>query len=669
MVGLVLVSHSRELADALIALVKQVSSKEIPLVGAAGVGPERQEFGTDAVEIAEAIQSVYSSDGVVVLMDLGSAILSAETALEFLPENMRPNIRLCAAPIVEGAIFAGVQSSLGSDLETVCREAQQALLPKIDQLSPSEQSTTNDQMGTTSKVASISNISLADTKEETPQEIILTINTQHGLHARPAARFVQTAAEFDAEIQVAKLSPLLKSPLGGNNTSSPPLVGGVRGRGTKQPEMQGQSETCSPPPNLPHQGGGTLKSEGREVLKGPVPATSLTSLATLGVVHSDQIVISARGREATQALEALKRLVEENFGENIREYDDDFKKEDSRSFGKLREPNDKGISAIPISDGIAIGPAFQYQTAQLQVLEHQIDDPASEWECLQNAIVVVRQAIQQRRQQVSTSLGNSQAAIFDAHLLTLEDTVILEQTRKRIFQNRANAAAAWKRSIEDVTNSYKALPDPYLQQRSVDVLDVGNQVLFALLGQTTSASPTFSEPVILIAQEITPTLIAQLDPTQVLGLVTVIGGPTSHSAILARNLGIPAIVVRKFPSWEGLGVGSSPFEGGRGVLDIPPGTIIAIDGFKAALWVNPDPQRLEELNTRRTDWISQREKLLTASHQPAITSDGHHMKIAANAGSILDAKIAIRHGAEAIGVLRTEFLYLTRNTPRDVSHD
>ena len=139
MVGLVIVSHSRALANALVDLVGQVSNAEIPMALAAGIGPERDEFGTDAIEIMEAIQSVYSEDGVLVLMDLGSAILSAEMALELLPPDMAEKIRFCAAPVVEGAIAAGVQVGLGSDLETVCMEARSALLPKIEHISGAEE--------------------------------------------------------------------------------------------------------------------------------------------------------------------------------------------------------------------------------------------------------------------------------------------------------------------------------------------------------------------------------------------------------------------------------------------------------------------------------------------------------------------------------------------------
>jgi len=134
MVGLVIVSHSRSLANALVDLVRQVATSQIPLAVAAGVGDQRQEFGTDAVEICEAIQSVYSPEGVCVLMDLGSAVLSAQLAIDLLPPEQIDKITFCAAPLVEGAIAAGVQIGLGSDLETVCREARSALQPKNEQL-------------------------------------------------------------------------------------------------------------------------------------------------------------------------------------------------------------------------------------------------------------------------------------------------------------------------------------------------------------------------------------------------------------------------------------------------------------------------------------------------------------------------------------------------------
>jgi multiphosphoryl transfer protein len=246
MIGLVIVAHSRALAQALLDLSQQVSVSEVPMAIAAGAGPDRQDFGTDALEIMEAIESVYSDDGVLILMDLGSAVLSAQMAVDLLPPEMQANVRFCAAPVVEGAIAAAVQAGLGSDLETVCREASQALLPKQEQLgivgkSEPEQATAPE----------------APAGDE--KRLILTLQNEHGLHARPAARFVQQAGHFQAEIQVKNLTT---------------------GRG-------------------------------------PVSAKSLNALATLGAIQDHQIEILAHGPEADHALAALKRWSRRILAKNL----------------------------------------------------------------------------------------------------------------------------------------------------------------------------------------------------------------------------------------------------------------------------------------------------------------------------------------------------------------
>src|SRR5215216_766350 len=134
MVGLVIVSHSRALAESLVGLLRQVAASTLTIAIAAGIGEDRSEFGTDAVEIMNAIQSVYSEDGVLVLMDLGSAVLSAKLALDLLPPEMAGKICFCGAPLVEGAVAAAVQIGLTNDLDAICREANAALTPKREQL-------------------------------------------------------------------------------------------------------------------------------------------------------------------------------------------------------------------------------------------------------------------------------------------------------------------------------------------------------------------------------------------------------------------------------------------------------------------------------------------------------------------------------------------------------
>jgi multiphosphoryl transfer protein len=186
MVNLLLVSHSKKLAEGVAGLARQMSSDAVQIAVAAGIGDEREEFGTDAVEIMDKIQEIYTEDGVLVLMDLGSAILSAEMALELLPPEMHAKIRFCPAPFVEGAIAAGVQAGLGSSLEMVCQEAMGALQPKREQLEES--------LPQPPAEAGVEPALSAEALEG--KEVVLTVHSLHGLHARPAAKFVQTAASF-----------------------------------------------------------------------------------------------------------------------------------------------------------------------------------------------------------------------------------------------------------------------------------------------------------------------------------------------------------------------------------------------------------------------------------------------------------------------------------------
>ena len=572
MVGLVIVSHSRALADALVDLVKQVSRVDIPLAVAAGVGPERQEFGTDATEIIEAIEKVYSEDGVLILMDLGSAVMSAEMALELLPPEKQDKVRFCAAPIVEGAIAAGVQVGLGGSLEDICREASQALIPKAQQL------------GLESNVqAPMAAQAPQEPADQADFQAVVTLENAHGLHARPAARFVQTAASFQADIQVSNL--------------------------TRN--------------------------------KGPVTARSLNALATLAAVHGDEIRITASGPQAEQSLTALEELVAQNFGE-IPEEQVQPQFEPTQA-----APSEAGtFKGVPVSEGIAIGPLFVYHPALPEIPEYRVEDPQAAWDRLVNAIEMTAVKIREQRDHVAATLGEGQAAIFDAHLLILQDPDLRERTRKLIFQERNNPAAAWHTAVDEVVQTYQNLEDAYLQQRAVDVLDVGNQVLYALIGDGPLKPIEIPRPVILFASDLTPSQTASLDMEQVLGLVTVAGGPTSHSAILARAMGIPALAG----------------------LEIPPDQLadqieVALDGFRGLLWVEPSPDRLESLRSQRQAWLQRRAELLESSARQAATKDGKRVEVAANIGNLLDARMALKNSAEAVGLLRTEFLFLTRATP------
>lgn len=562
MVGLVIVSHSRALAEALLGLLRQVTPTSISVAIAAGIGDDRHEFGTDAVEIMEAIQSVYTEDGVLVLMDLGSAVLSAEMAREFLPDEMKSRIRFCPAPLVEGGVAAAVQISLNGDIDTVYREALDALMPKREHLGLE-----------TSESKPLPEVVLQDGAET----ITLTLTNLHGLHARPAAKFVQTAAGFKADIRVLNLT---------NG-------------------------------------------------KGPVSARSLNAVATLGAVENHQVQISALGAEAGQALAALKALVEANFGEDPAH---------SVVVAPTTVSSNSG-GAIPISEGVALGALFHYQPPAPPIPQDKAENLDGEWHRLQAAVSVTAREISQRARQLKTTLGATDAAIFDAHGLILQDPTLLDAARDGIFSRSENAALAWHNAVLQAADGFRALEDAYLQARAVDVEDVGRQVLFALSEKGTVAPMSFDKPVILCAPDLTPTETSLLDMKMVLGIITAGGGPTSHSAIISRALGIPAVA----------GVGT--------LLDNhPDGLMIGLDGFNAEIWVNPGSDKRAELEQRRSDWLATREKLQQASHALAMTRDGQRVEVFANLGGLADARSALENGAEGCGLLRTEFLFLTRTT-------
>lgn len=575
MIGLVIVSHSRPLAKALVKLVRQIASPDVSIALAAGVGENRQTFGTDATEIKEAIQSVFSPDGVLVLMDLGSAVLSAQMALDLIPPEMAEKVRFCSGPLVEGSIAAGVQIGLGSDLDTVATEARHALLPKQDQLGDLP-----------AKVEEATLPSSPEVKPAVPTEsITLDLVNQYGLHARPAARFVQTAAGFEANVSVKNLS---------NG-------------------------------------------------KGPVSARSLNAVVTLGAIKGHRVCISASGADADSALQALKALVESGFGELGLE---PTPAQEILPAAKTRPVTEGILQATPVSEGIAVGPLYRYQAPCPPVPEDTIKIPEAEWERLQTALDTARQETARRARQMKQSLGAGEAAIFDAHLLILQDPELIEEARQGIFDRRQNAALAWNIAINATVESYRQLDDAYLQQRAADVQDVGAQVLFALAGKPTLMKIDLPRPVILYAPDLTPTETSQLDMQQVLGVVTAGGGPASHSAILSRALGIPAVA------------GAGMFLERR-----PPGVTIAVNGSSGEIWLDPSPEDEKALLDLRAEWLERREKLLQHSQEQALTIDGRRVEVFANIGGLNDARAAVQNGAEGVGLLRTEFLFLTRETP------
>ncbi|MFN6566911.1 phosphoenolpyruvate--protein phosphotransferase [Dendronalium sp. ChiSLP03b] len=569
MVGIVIVSHSKQLALGVQELAAQMVQGNVRLAVAAGIEDAHNPLGTDPIQVYEAIASVFSGDGVLVLMDLGSALMSAEMALEFLSEVQREKVHLCEAPLVEGAIAAVVAAAAGRNIQQVIAEARGALVAKAIQL------------GVVSSQLSVGSSETTTHTEYPTREIRLTVSNRLGLHARPAAQFVATVTRFQSQIRVRNLT---------RNTEA------IRG-------------------------------------------DSINQVAILGVLQGHELVITAAGADADEALAALQALFTTNFGE------------DNTSFEPLQTVDHEvtpaiggELSGIGASPGVAIAPVVHYQPPIITITEYHVDDPELEWQRLHRAICTAKQEIQTLFSQASIQIGDAEAAIFDAHLLFLEDPVLLEAAHQRILDCHLNAEAAWQAVVNEVAASYHTLEDSYLQERVDDVVDVGQRVLRLLVGNTHSELH-LSEPAIVVANDLTPSDTAGLDPKKVLGICTTSGSATSHSAIIARTLGIPAV----------LGVDAE-------VLHLEDGTLMALDGESGKAWVQPEPDILDVLEAKREAWQTAQQEARATAHQPAITRDGRQVSIFANIGSIADVQVAVANGAEGVGLLRTEFLYFDRAT-------
>lgn len=560
MVGIVIVSHSATLAESVRELAQQMLPEPVPIAIAGGVDDPDHPFGTDVSQVHQAIESVYSDEGVVVLMDLGSALLSAEMALEFLTPAQRARVRLCSAPLVEGAIAAAIQAGTGAPLEQVVSEAQKALSGKETHLQTAA-SPAGYRPGAESRFT---------------REMPVIIRNRLGLHVRPAAKFVSTASRFQATITVR------------NVTRNTPSVNGK----------------------------------------------SITQIATLGIGQGHEIVITATGSDAEEALAALKSLIDNQFGEP----EPALETLPSPSFGKTAQLSGEEFTGIPVSPGIALGPAMLYHPPVPRVAERQVDDPPAEWQRLEGAMQVARQELQSLRTQTTSRMSPYEAMIFDAHLLLLEDPALLERVHQRIHEEQLNAEASWWKTVEEILTQYHHLDDPSLQARTADLVDVRDRVLRILSGEVLIPF-ALSQPAILLAPDLTPSDMIRLNTQQVLGIGTALGNATSHSAILARTLGIPAV-----------------FGLGPAILRIPEGTFLALDGEEGKVWVNPD--QVDTLQQRRASWLVSQQTARQLGQQPACTRDGHHLAVMANIQGVADVQGALEFGAEGVGLLRTEFLYL-----------
>lgn len=304
----------------------------------------------------------------------------------------------------------------------------------------------------------------------------------------------------------------------------------------------------------------------------------------------------------------------------------------------------KRLPGIPASRGICVGPVFQFVRQEIVVEEKCVDNPQAEINRLENAISKAKYQISLIYQKALTEASKEDAEIFQAHQMILEDPELLGEVKKKIENQKLSAESAMQVTAQAFSDMMAAMKDEYFAARATDILDVGNRVLRILLGIAETPTADLKEPSVIVADDLTPSDTVLLDKSLVTGFCTARGSATSHTAILARGLGIPAVS----------GVGDS-------VLKIANQTRIILDGTKGEAVIDPDEETVAYYQQRISTAKVLHEKAMEHTHEPAVTLDGVTVEIVANIGNVKGAKSAVENGAEGVGLLRTEFLYLEGN--------
>jgi phosphocarrier protein FPr len=416
----------------------------------------------------------------------------------------------------------------------------------------------------------------------------VTVELAHGLHARPATEFVALAGGFASDVRVRH-----------------------------------RDRTAN--------------------------GKSLASLLSIGAGSGAALTLAARGADQDEALAALKAAVEGGLGE-----DDDASGRGigspdlaSRGQNAFRPAGDAtAVPGVAASPGVAIGPLWHLKRRRL-VVERTARDPEAELRRLRGALGSARAELADLHGEVAARSGAGEAAIFRAHAAFLDDPDLTAAVEERI-RARDSAGWAWREVIEARVAELRQVDDPVLAGRAADLGDVGERVL-RYLAEVDDEGPTLPDhPVILLADDLTPSDTAGIDPARVVAFATAAGGPTSHTAIIARALGLPALV----------GVGPA-------LLSLAAGDVAVLDGGAGTLWVDLGADDLAAARDAQQGLADVREEEHRTRYRPATTTDGHRVEVVANIGAPAEAAAAVDAGAEGVGLMRTEFLFLGRDEAPD----
>jgi phosphocarrier protein FPr len=365
---------------------------------------------------------------------------------------------------------------------------------------------------------------------------------------------------------------------------------------------------------------------------------AMASLLKLGAEGGATLRLSASGLDAEAALAALKEAIESGLG------DEDEKEPIAVTRAWVPESSGRTVAGVAASPGLAIGRLHHFQADHI-VVKDSAGEPDVELQKLRDAVESAKEQLQDMYDTMKARVGKNEAAIFRAHQAFLTDPELFAEATALVEAGHS-AAWSWQQTIERRVAEVRQASDAHIAQRAVDLHDVGQRVLRLLASTEHTETALPDEPVILVADDLTPSDTAKLDPKRILGIVTVVGGPTSHTAIIARSLDIPAVV----------GAGAA-------VLELTAGITCILDGASGSLYTEPSASDLESARLFQTDMLRQREEEHFARYQPALTTDGHRVEVVANIGKAAEAAAAVEAGAEGVGLLRTEFLFLERDTP------
>ena len=373
-------------------------------------------------------------------------------------------------------------------------------------------------------------------------------------------------------------------------------------------------------------------------------ARSPVGLMSLAIRHGDTIGIVASGSDAQAAVAALAELIEGGMGEGApvaAKALTSLAPTAVAPAAPAQLPRDGVLKGVLAAPGLAIGKAVRLSAAEIAVREAG-EGVAHEEAALTRALEMVRVRIGK----AAETGDKARKAILAAHQAFLDDPELYAGAHRLIAEGKS-AGFAWRQSVGGYVEALRALGDRRMAERVDDLIDLERQVLRALSGEE-EAEAVLAPGSILLADELLPSQLMSADPAAVAGFATVRGGPTSHVAILAAAMGVPALVAV-----------------GDALSRLKDGTTLILDADSGTLRVAPDAKALEAAQTALAQRQQRKAAAKAAAHEPAVTRDGVHIEVFANTGSVADAQAAIANGAEGSGLLRTEFLFLDRDTPPD----